>query len=105
MSRPKNQVASFLLFLTIAAAPFPFGSTAPSAIAAWCIVLGLGAIALSPLNLRKQHLPLVGVVVVIVLAYAFVLHEQLAAHPWIAPFDPIWKASAEMLQTDIAPSA
>jgi O-antigen ligase len=103
--RPKNRVSSFLLFLTVAAAPFPFGSTAPSAIAFWCIVLGLGAIALSPLNLRKQHLPLVGVLVIIVLASAFVLHEQLAADPWIARFHPVWASSAEVLQTPVAPSA
>ncbi len=30
----------------------------------------------------------------IVAAYAFVLHEQLSDHPWIAPFQPIWKQAS-----------
>jgi O-antigen ligase len=101
---PSNRISSLILFATVAAAPFPFGSTAPSAIAFWCIVLGLGVIAASPRGLRRDHIPLLGLVVFVILAYAFVLHEQLAARPWIASPHPLWHEAAEVLGMPIAPS-
>ena len=75
---PSNRISSLILFVTVAAAPFPFGSTDPAAIAFWCIVLGLGVIVVSPRRLRRDHLPLLGLAVIVTLAFAFVLHEQLA---------------------------
>jgi len=101
---PSNRISSFILFATVAAVPFPFGSTAPAAIAFWCIVLGLGVIAASPRGLRRDHIPLLGLAMIVVLAYAFVLHEQLAARPWIASPHPLWHDAAEALGTPIAPS-
>ena len=101
---PSNRISSFILFVTVAAAPFPFGSTAPAAIAFWCIVLGLGVIVVSPRGLRREHLPLLGLAVIVTLAYAFVLHEQLAARPWIASPHPLWREAAETLGIPIAPS-
>src|SRR5450759_1086793 len=101
---PSNRISSFSLFVTVAAAPFPFGSTAPAAIAFWCIVLGLGVIVVSPRGLRREHLPLVGLAVIVTLASAFVLHEQLAARPWIASPHPLWRETAETLGIPIAPS-
>ena len=88
----------------MAAAPFPFGSTAPAAIAFWCIVLGFGVIVVSPRRLRRKHLPLLGLAVIVILAYAFVLHEQLAARPWIASPHPLWREAADTLGIRIAPS-
>src|SRR3974390_3541131 len=102
---PKNRISSLILFMTVAAAPFPFGSTAPSIIAFWCFVLGLAAIALSPKRFRREHLPLLGVILTLALAYAFVLHEQLSPNAWLAPPNPVWKASAEAMQSSIAPTA
>lgn len=101
---PLNRISSLILFATVAAAPFPFGSSAPAAIAFWCIVLGLGVIAVSPRGLRRDHIPLFGLAVIVILAYAFVLHEQLAARPWIASPHPIWHEAAEALGMPIAPS-
>src|SRR3974390_2001259 len=101
---PPNRISSLILFATVAAAPFPFGSTAPTAIAFWCIVLGLGSIVLSPRRLRREHLPLVGLAVSVTLAYAFVLHEQLAARPWIATPNPLWRELAETLGAPIEQS-
>ena len=101
---PLNRISSLILFATVAAAPFPFGSSAPAAIAFWCIVLGLGVIAVSPRALRREHIPLLGLALLVVLAYAFVLHEQLAARPWIASPHPIWHEAAEALGMPIAPS-
>jgi O-antigen ligase len=99
-----NRISSLILFVTVAGAPFPFGSTAPTAIAFWCIVLGLGVVAVSPRGLRREHLPLLGLAVIVILAYAFVLHEQLAARPWIASPHPLWREAAEALGIPIAPS-
>jgi O-antigen ligase len=42
--------------------------------------------------------------VIVILAYAFVLHEQLAARPWIASPHPIWHEAAEALGIPIVPS-
>src|SRR3974390_1935723 len=102
---PSNRIASFLLFFTVAAVPFPFGSISRTAIAVWCIVLGLGVIFASPRRLRQEHLPLLGLAAIVTLAYAFVLHEQLAARPWIASPNPLWAESAEALGIPINPSA
>jgi O-antigen ligase len=93
-----------ILFATVAAAPLPFGSTDPVVIAFWCIVLGFGVFFLSPRNLRRDHLPLLGLAVIVTLAYAFVLHEQLAARPWIASSNSLWRQSAESLNIPIEPS-
>ena len=100
-----NRISSALLFLTVAAAPFPFGSTAPVVVAFWCIILGVAAAALSLKRLRPEHLPLVGLALILTLAYAFVLHEQLAARPWIASPHPLWKAAADAMGAQVAPSA
>jgi O-antigen ligase len=101
---PLNRISSFILFATVAAAPLPFGSTAPAAIAFWCIVLGLAIIAASPRGLRREHIPLLGLAVIVILAYALVLHEQLAARPWIASPNPLWREAAEALGIPIAHS-
>jgi O-antigen ligase len=100
---PANRISSLILFVTVAVAPFPFGSTEPAAIAFWCIVLGLGVIVLSLRRLRREHLPLLGLAVIVTLAYAFVLHEQLAARPWIARPHPLWHEAAETLGIPITP--
>ena len=101
---PSNRISSFILFATVAAVPFPFGSTSPAVIAFWCIVLGLGVIFLSPRRLRREHLPLLGLAVIVILAFTFVLHEQLAAAPWMASSNPLWGESAEALSIPIEPS-
>ncbi len=102
---PSNRVSSLLLFVTVAAAPFPFGSTDPAAIAFWCVVLGVGVVTASTRGLRQEHTPLIALAVIVILAYAFVLHEQLAARPWIASPHPLWSEAADALGIAIAPSA
>src|SRR3974390_2578159 len=101
---PSNWISSFILFARVAAVPFPFGSTAPAVIAFWCIVFGLGVIFLSPRRLRREHLPLLGLAVIVILAFAFVLHEQLAAAPWMAPPHPLWRQLPKTLGGSIEPS-
>jgi O-antigen ligase len=99
-----NRFSSLILFATVAAAPLPFGSTDPAAVAFWCIALGLGLIIASPRGLRQEHLALLGLAGIVVVGYALVLHEQLATRPWIASPHPLWYEAAEALGTQIAPS-
>ncbi|MGT2504125.1 O-antigen ligase family protein [Bradyrhizobium guangxiense] len=97
--------AVFILFSVVAGAPFPFGSTNDLSIAFWCLCLGIAVIFAPTNDLRRPHLWLLAGVGVIVAAYAFVLHEQLSDHPWVAPFQPIWKQASDLLGVPIAPSA
>jgi O-antigen ligase len=101
---PANRISSIALFATVAAAPLPFASRDPAIIAFWCIVLGLGVIAASLRGFRREHLPLLGLAVIVILAYAFVLHEQLAIRPWIASPHPLWHEAAQTLGIPIAAS-
>jgi O-antigen ligase len=99
-------VSSYLLFAVIAGAPLPFGSDEPTTVAFWCIVLGVTCvlISLSSYQLRRQHWWLLGGIGFIVLFYAFVLHEQLSDHPWIASFNPLWAQTSKVLGIPITPS-
>jgi O-antigen ligase len=105
MQAPLSRISSIILFVTVAAAPLPFGSASSPVIAFWCFVLGVCAVFVSTRGLRRQHLPLLTLAIVVILGYAFVLHEQLAAHPWMAPFQPLWREASEALGSPIAPSA
>lgn len=97
--------AVFLLHFVAAGAPFPFGSTNDLSIAFWCLCLGTAVMFAPARNLRRQHVWLLAGIGVIVAGYAFVLHEQLSDHPWVAPFQPIWKQASDLLGLSIAPSA
>lgn len=97
--------ATFILFFVVAGAPFPFGSTNDLSIAFWCLCLGLALIVAPTRDLRRPHFWMIAGIGVIVAGYAFVLHEQLSDHPWIAPFNPIWKQASDLLGVPIAPSA
>jgi O-antigen ligase len=103
-SKSTNRISSLLLFVTVAAAPMPFGSVQPAVSAVWCIILGFGLIAVSPWQIRREHLPLVALAIIVVLAYVFVLHEQLATHPWITSPNPLWHKASETLGIPITPS-
>ncbi len=96
-------MASWLLFAAVALAPLPFGSSQPAAVAAWCVVLGL-TLAIAPTQrLGTPHLILLGCAAVVVAAYAIVLHEQLAEHPWFSPH-PLWSVASDALGKQLDPS-
>jgi len=99
-----TRISSYILFIVVAAAPFPFGSTDPAAVAFWCIVLGLGIVTVPFRGIRWEHLPLLGLAMIVILAYAFVLHEQLAARPWVASPHSVWHEASEALGISLAPS-
>lgn len=98
------RIASWLLLAAVALAPLPFGSNVPTAIALWCVVLGV-CLVLAPVEgLRAGQLALAVVAGIIVVAYGGVLHEQLAEHPWLAGADPIWRDAQQALGVPIGPS-
>lgn len=101
----RNLPAAAILFFVAAGAPFPFGSTNDISIAFWCLCLGAALMLASTRSLRSTHLWLLAGIGVIIAGYAFVLHEQLSDHPFLAPYNPIWKKTSELLGVEIAPSA
>jgi len=98
-------LANTILYFVVACAPFPFGSTSDPWIVFWCLCLG-GAVIFAPIRaLRKAQFWMVAGIAVLIVAYAFVLREQLSEHPWIAQVQPIWMQASDLLGTQIAPSA
>ena len=94
-----------ILYAALAAPPFLFGSRDQTTLAAWCALLGVGLVLAPTRRLQTAHRLLLGGIAVLVLCFAFVLHEQLSNHPWIAPFNPIWEQASEALGTPLTPSA
>jgi O-antigen ligase len=101
-----NRTASVLLFVAVAGAPLPFGSTEPRVIAFWCVVLGCALVFAGPRSLDPHHIPLLVLAVVVVAAYGLVLHEQLATQPWlsVATSHPIWLQTSDLLRVPLRPS-
>src|SRR6202034_467051 len=79
----------------------PLGSNEPISIATWCIVLGACVIIAPVPVLRPLQFGLAVLAGVIIIAYAFVLHEQLAVHPWLAAPHPIWHQAEQALGTPL----
>jgi O-antigen ligase len=100
------RLSSWLLFAAVALAPLPFGSSESAAVACWCIVLGACLVLASAQPLNAAQLTLAGLAGFIVAAYALVLHEQLADHPWLAAAaaDPVWHQAATALGEPLQPS-
>lgn len=105
-TRAPARVASWLLFAAVALAPLPFGSNEPTTIAFWCIVLGACLVFAPVRYLGAGQLALAGLAGIVVAAYALVLHEQLAEHPWLAAAtpDPIWQEAQAALGVPLQPS-
>jgi len=98
-----NRIATFILFVALAGAPLLFGSRDSTTIGFWCFLLGAGLIVASPRDLRGGHLVLLAGAALIMACYGFVLHEQLADHPWIAEPNPIWAKTSELLGRPVQP--
>jgi O-antigen ligase len=96
-----NRIASYIFFFVLAAAPFPFGSSNPPAIAFWCGTLALALVFASPRDLKALHAALLGGIALLIVAYVVVLHEQLSEAPWFAKPDPIWARASQLLDTPL----
>jgi O-antigen ligase len=103
--RGLNRFTATLFLVVIAAAPLPFGSAAPPAIAFWCVVLGIGLVFARPPRLQRLHLAMLAGIALVIAGYLFVLHEQLVEHPWIAPLHPIWSEVSGITGQKLTPSA
>jgi O-antigen ligase len=99
-----GRLSAWLLFATAALAPLPFGSSTPTAVAFWCIVLGTCLVFAPVRSLNSGQLALVGLAGIVVLAYALVLYVQLADPPWLAAPHPIWHEAETALGRPIPPS-
>jgi hypothetical protein len=99
------RIAAWLLFAAVAFAPFPFGSAQLTTVSFWCIVLGASLLLAPVASLEKTQLAFGAIAVVVVAAYAFVLHEQLAPHPWLpyASPNPIWPQAQRVLNEPLVP--
>jgi len=97
-------IATAALYAALAAPPLLFGSREPTTVAAWCAILGVSLVLASTRRLQRGHLLLLGGIAIIVLCFAFVLHEQLSDHPWIASFNPIWAKASDVLGKQLVPS-
>jgi O-antigen ligase len=104
--RAPARISSWLLFIAVALAPLPLGSNQPTIIAFWCIVLGACLVFAPVRDLGAGQLALAGLAAIVVLAYALVLHEQIAEHPWLAAAtsDPIWQEAQAALGVPLQPS-
>jgi O-antigen ligase len=98
-------MAAGILYAALAAPPFLFGSRDQTTVAAWCALLGAGLVLAPTGRLQRAHLLLLGGIVLLIVCFGFVLHEQLSDHPWIAPFNPIWEQASEALGKKLTPSA
>lgn len=99
-----NRIEVYLLFVTVAAAPLPFGSRDATTVAVWCILLGIAVVSASVRGLGKPQQALLLGVGFIIACYGFVLHEQLSDRPWIANPHPLWAGASGLLGVGLTPS-
>lgn len=99
-----NPIAVFILFVTVAVAPLPFGSRDPTIVALWCIFLGIGVVSAATGRIERPQQTLLLVVGLIVAFYVLVLHEQLSAVPWIAKPHPLWARASGLLGAELSAS-
>ncbi len=102
-TQASNRISSYILYVVIAAAPLPLGSRDAITVAVWCCLLGIGLLFASPRDLRPPHKAILAVIALVVACFAFVLHEQLSAHPWIAQPNPIWDETSRLLGRRLPP--
>jgi hypothetical protein len=100
-----NRVSSAIMYAAIAAAPFPFGSSSPLPIAFWCGFLGVGVASASPRHLSKAHGIILIALCLMSASWLFVVHEQLAQHPWFATPQPLWTQASAALGNPLKSSA
>jgi O-antigen ligase len=99
-----SNISALIFYAALAGPPLLFGAQDKATIALWCAILGIGLIFAPTSELRKPHLLLLGGVALVVLCFAFVLHEQLSDHPWLAPFNPVWSKASDALGKQLSPS-
>jgi len=99
-----GKLAAGILYCALAFPPFLFGTREPTTIAAWCGLLGAGLVVAPLKRLERGHWFALGGLAFVILCFGFVLHEQLAEHPWVASYNPVWEKASEALGQPLTPS-
>jgi O-antigen ligase len=99
-----SKVAAGILYCALAFPPFLFGARDPTTVAAWCALLGAGLVVAPLKRLERGHWFALGGLAFVIFCFGFVLHEQLAEHPWVASYNPVWARASEALGQPLAPS-
>ena len=99
-----GRFSAWLLFATAVLAPLPFGSSTPTAVAFWCIVLGACVVFAPVRSLSTGQLALAGLAGIVVVAYSLVLYVQLADPLRLAAPHPIWHEAESALGVPLSPS-
>jgi len=99
-----GKISAGFLYLGLCGPPLLFGSRLPIIVAGWCAVLGAGLLFAPVRRLRRGQLLVLGVLAFITLCFGFVLHEQVADHPWVAQFNPVWAEASKVLGDQLTPS-
>src|ERR1700678_3332793 len=92
-----GKVAAGILYTALAFPPFLFGAREPTTVAAWCALLGAGLVVAPLKRLERGHWLALASLAFVILCFGFVLHEQLAEHPWVASYNPVWAKASEAL--------
>jgi len=66
--------------------------------------LGAGLVVAPLKRLERGHRFALGGLTFVIFCFGFVLHEQLAEHPWVASYNPVWARASEALGQPLAPS-
>ncbi|KPH81473.1 O-antigen ligase family protein [Bosea vaviloviae] len=93
-----------MLVAALVLAPALFGSRDGATIAFWCAWLSSGILLAPSTGLTLRVAGWLAGVVVVVCAWSFVLHEHLAANPFLASEHPLWRQTANLLETVFAGS-
>lgn len=99
-----NRISWILLTGAAVGSPLLFGSVDGFTVAAWCGVLGLALVTCNPKALPDNHRTLLSLLAAVVIALAFVLHEQIAVRPWLAYPPSLWAEGAMALGLPVTAS-
>jgi O-antigen ligase len=97
-------VSAGFLYVGLSVPPLLFGSRQPIFVASWCLFFGAALVFAPTRRLIKGHLLVLAALAFVALCFAFVLHEQLSSHPWVAAFNPAWAKASEVLGQQLVPS-
>lgn len=98
------RLSEWLALAVFALAPLPFGSVEPIFIASWIGLLSVSLMTASTRDVKREHLIVLALLFVVLLAY------MASTTPWYASFtgeapDPAWSEAAELLGENFTASA
>lgn len=88
-----------MLVAAVVLAPALFGSRDGTTIAFWCAWLSSGVLLAPSTGLTLRVGGWLAGVMIVVCAWLFVLHEHLSPNPFLASEHPLWRQTANLLET------